>query len=61
MLLIFYKGFWLRECLESQSNRAGTWRHELMQRPWRGAAYWLAPYVLLSLLSYRPQNHQPRW
>jgi hypothetical protein len=22
--------------------RAGTWRLELMQRPWRGAAYWLA-------------------
>ena len=24
------------------SSRAGTWRQELMQRPWRGAAYWLA-------------------
>jgi hypothetical protein len=23
------------------SHRAGTWRQELMQRPWRGAAYWL--------------------
>ena len=21
------------------SHRAGTWRQELMQRPWRGAAY----------------------
>ena len=21
------------------SSRAGTWRQELMQRPWRGAAY----------------------
>jgi hypothetical protein len=27
----------------TQSNRAGTWRQELMQRPWRGAAYRLAP------------------
>ena len=27
---------------------------------WRGAAYWLAPYNLLSLLSYRNQDHQPR-
>jgi hypothetical protein len=33
------------------SNRAGTWRQELMQRPWRSAAYWLAPHGLLSLLS----------
>jgi hypothetical protein len=30
----------------------GTWRGELRQRPWRGAAYWPAPYGLLSLLSY---------
>jgi hypothetical protein len=34
--------------------------HELMQRPWRGAAYWLAPYGLLNLLSYRNLDHQPR-
>ena len=25
-----------------------------------GAAYWLAPYGLLSLLSYRAQDHQTR-
>jgi hypothetical protein len=32
-----------------------------MQRPWRRAAYyWLAPHGLLSLLSYRTQDHQPR-
>lgn len=31
-----------------------------MQRPRRGAAYWLAPLGLLSLLSYRPQDHQTR-
>jgi hypothetical protein len=24
---------------------------------WRGAAYWLAPHGLLSLLSYRTQDH----
>ena len=23
-------------------NTAGTWRQELMQRPWRGGAYWFA-------------------
>jgi hypothetical protein len=31
-----------------------------MQKPWRGAVYWLAPHGLLRLLSYRTQNHQPR-
>jgi hypothetical protein len=30
-----------------------------MQKPWRDAAYWLAYPGLLSLLSYRTQNHQP--
>ena len=29
-----------------------------MQRLWRGAAYLLAPHGLLSLLSYRTQDHQ---
>jgi hypothetical protein len=42
------------------TSRAGTWRQELMQRPWRGAAYWLASPGLLSLLSYRTLDHQPR-
>ena len=31
-----------------------------MQTPWTGAAHWLALHGLLSLLSYRTQNHQPR-
>jgi hypothetical protein len=31
-----------------------------MQRPWKDAAYWLAPHGLFSLLSYRIQEHQPR-
>jgi len=30
---------------------------ELMQRPWRGAAYWFTPHGLLSLPSYRTQDH----
>jgi hypothetical protein len=29
-----------------------------MQRPGRGAAHWLAPCGLLSLLSYRTKEHQ---
>jgi hypothetical protein len=31
-----------------------------MQRPGRGAAYWVAPHGLHSLLSYRTQDDQPR-
>jgi hypothetical protein len=31
-----------------------------MQRPSRGAVYWLAPRGLLNLLSHRAQDHQPR-
>ena len=42
------------------SNRGGTWMQELMQRPWRGAAYWLAHHGLFSLLYYRTQDHQLR-
>ena len=33
---------------------------ELMQRPWRDVTYWLASPGLLSLLSYRTQDYQPR-
>jgi hypothetical protein len=44
-------------CSSSKEVRPETWRQELMQRPWRGAAFWLAPHGLLSLLSYRIQDH----
>jgi hypothetical protein len=37
---------------DRHSHRAGTWRQELIQGPWRGAAYWLAPWGLFSLLSF---------
>ena len=31
-----------------------------MQRPWRDAAYWLISHDLISLFSFKTQNHQPR-
>ncbi|EDL09413.1 mCG147326 [Mus musculus] len=31
-----------------------------MQRPWRDGLYWLVSPGLLSLLSYRTQDYQPR-
>ena len=42
---------------DRSSNRAGTWRQKLMQRSWRGAAYWLALHGLISLLSYRNRDN----
>ena len=42
------------------SHRVETRRQELMQKPWRDAAYWLASPGLLRLLSYRTQELQPR-
>ena len=45
---------------DRHSNRAGTWRQELRQRPWSSAALWLVSHSLLSLLPYRTQDLQPR-
>jgi hypothetical protein len=45
---------------DRNSHRAGTWRQEVMQRPWRDVSYCLASPGLLSLLSYRTQDYQPR-
>jgi hypothetical protein len=52
--------FHIKESQDENSSRAGTWRQELMQSPWRSTAYWLAHQGLLSLLSYRTQNHRSR-
>jgi hypothetical protein len=35
-------------------------KQELIQRTWRDVTYWLASPDLLSLLSYRLQDYQPR-
>jgi hypothetical protein len=35
-------------------------KQELIQRPWRDVTYWLASHGLLSLLSHRTQDYQPR-
>jgi hypothetical protein len=35
-------------------------KQKLMQGPWRDVPYWLASPGLLSLLSYRTQDYQPR-
>jgi hypothetical protein len=31
----------IKQTKEGNSHKAETWRQKLMQRPWRGAAYWL--------------------
>ena len=45
---------------DRNSNRAGTRRQELMQRPWMDVAYWLALNGLPSLCSCKAQDRQPR-
>jgi hypothetical protein len=42
--------------LVSFSLHGGTY---YLHQSTEGAAYWLAPHGLLSLLSYRTQDHQP--
>jgi hypothetical protein len=42
-----------------QEVRKGTWRQELMQRPWRGDASWLAPHGLLSCFLIEPRTTNP--
>ena len=45
---------------DRNSSRAGIWRQELMQRPWRGAAYWLTSRGLLnSAHLVEPRNTCP--
>jgi hypothetical protein len=51
--------FITEESQDWNSHRIGTWRIEMMQKPWRDAAYWIASPGLLSLLSYRTQDYQP--
>lgn len=61
--LLYYTSTLLFTTEESQdrdSNRAGSGRQELMQRPWRGVACWLASPGLLIPPSYRTQDRQPR-
>lgn len=45
---------------DKNSNWAGNWRPETTQRLWSSTAYWLAPHGLLSLLSFKTQDHQHR-
>jgi hypothetical protein len=53
MLLFITKG-------SQDWNSSRSEKQELMQRPWRDVTYWLASPGLLSLLSYRTQDYQPR-
>lgn len=40
--------------------KAGSWREELEQEPWRSTAYWLTPCGLFSLLGVVPRATCPR-
>jgi hypothetical protein len=45
--------FYTKVCHQRTRTQTGTWRPMLIKKPWKGAAYWLAPHGLLCLLSYR--------
>ena len=51
--------FIIKGSQDRNSKRTGTCRQELMQKPWRGAAYWLAPKGLFCLFSCRTRVQQP--
>lgn len=42
-----------------QELKAGTWRQKLKQRPWKNAAYWLAPHALLTYFLVQPRPTCP--
>lgn len=44
---------------DRESNSVGTWKQELMLRPWRSSAYWLAAMSMLTCLPCYPHYHQP--
>lgn len=32
----------------------------MVHRTWSDVVYWIAPYALLNMLSYRTKDHQPK-
>ena len=52
-------GTWRQEQMQKPWRSVlGTWRQEQMQKPWRSVAYWVILHSLLSLFSYRTQDHK---
>ena len=47
-------------CQDRNSNRAGSQRQELMQRPCRGAIYWVTSHGLFIPPYYRTHDHLSR-
>ena len=54
--LAYISVFIIKGSQDKNSSRAGSWRQELMQRPWRSVAYWLALHNLLSWLFIHPRT-----
>jgi hypothetical protein len=45
---------------DRNSHRAGTWRQELMQRPWREVTYWLASLACSACSLIEPKTKSTR-
>jgi hypothetical protein len=56
-----FKSLFITKGDQDRNSRAGTWRQELMRRPWREATYWIAFHGSISLhsCSYRTQDSSP--
>ena len=52
--------FIMEEIQERNSNRAGSWRQELMQRPWRVLLTNLLPMACSACFIKEPRINQPR-
>jgi hypothetical protein len=51
--------FIIKESQDKNSNREGTWRQELMQRPWRGAPYELVLHGCPACFLIEPRTTRP--
>jgi hypothetical protein len=48
------------DSLSLKEVKIGTWRQELMHKPWKSAAYWINYHGLLNLVSCKTHYYKQR-